>query len=53
MNLAPATHKDPVTPEALSKRFLRPKPKNVSEILETLCTTGHAHRGNAKGTFPS
>jgi hypothetical protein len=51
VSLALASYKEPVTPETLAKRFLRAKPKDISEIVETLCTMGHARRGNAKGTF--
>jgi hypothetical protein len=46
-----ASYKEPVTPELIAKRFARAKPADVSEILETLCTMGHAHRGQKKGTY--
>jgi hypothetical protein len=34
----------PVTPAQLAKRFLRAKPADLAEILETLATLGRAHR---------
>jgi hypothetical protein len=34
----------PVTPTQLAKRFLRAKPADLAEILETLVTLGRAHR---------
>jgi hypothetical protein len=51
VSVALNSYKDPVSPEALAKRFARAKPKDVSEILETLCTMGHAHEGKEKGTY--
>src|SRR6266404_9381393 len=39
-----------VTPETMAKRFTRAKPADISEILETLCAMGHAHRGEVAGT---
>jgi hypothetical protein len=33
------------------KVFARVKAEDVGEILETLCTMGHAHRGQAEGTY--
>jgi hypothetical protein len=41
------------TAEALAKQFLRANKKEISEILETLCTLGHAKRGKEKGTYSS
>ena len=41
----------PMTAEALAKQFLRAKPADITEILETLCTLGHAKRGKEKGTY--
>jgi len=40
-----------ITPETMAKRFTRAKPADIAEILETLCTMGHAHRGKAKGKY--
>jgi hypothetical protein len=34
----------PVTPAQLAKHFLRAKPADLAEILETLATLGRAHR---------
>jgi hypothetical protein len=39
------------TAEALAKQFLRAKPADITEILETLCTLGHAKRGKEKKTY--
>ena len=39
--------------ETMAKRFTRANPADIAEILETLCTMGHAHRGKADGTFLS
>jgi hypothetical protein len=44
-------YKEPVTVEAIAKRFSRAKTGHVSEILETLCTMGHAHRGITKDSY--
>jgi hypothetical protein len=41
----------PVTPDELAKRFLRAKPAEVKEILETLAALGRARPGDAKDTF--
>jgi hypothetical protein len=41
----------PMTTEALAKQFLRAKPADITEILETLCTLGHARRGKEKDTY--
>jgi hypothetical protein len=38
----------PVTPAHLAKRFLRAKPEDLAEILETLATLGRAHRDGEK-----
>ncbi len=38
----------PVTPAQLAKRFLRAKPDDLAEILETLATLGRAHRDGEK-----
>jgi hypothetical protein len=51
VSVALNSYKDPVTPEVLAKRFSRAKPADISEILETLCTMGHAHKGKVKGTY--
>jgi hypothetical protein len=40
-----------VPPESMAKRFTRAKPEDISEILETLCTMGHAHKGKTTGTY--
>ena len=37
--------------ETMAKRFTRANPADIAEILETLCTMGHAHRGKTKGTY--
>ena len=39
-----ATAASPVTPAQLAKHFLRAKPEDLAEILETLATLGRAHR---------
>ncbi|HSU56010.1 MAG TPA: hypothetical protein VLT36_18280 [Candidatus Dormibacteraeota bacterium] len=51
VSIALNSYKDPVTPETIAKRFARAKPADISEILETLCTMGHAHKGTPKGTY--
>ena len=51
MNVALAGVKQPVTAAAVAKAFARVKAEDVEEILETLCTLGHARRGQAEGTF--
>ena len=40
----------PVTAEMLTKSFLRAKPDDIAEILETLATLGRAHRHGEKFT---
>ena len=40
-----------VTGDDIAARFTNARRTAVTEILETLCTMGHAHRGKAKGTF--
>jgi hypothetical protein len=35
----------------MARRFSRPRPADVGEILETLCAMGKARRGKADGTF--
>jgi hypothetical protein len=35
----------------LARRFKRADAANVTEILETHCTRGHAHCEKAKGTY--
>ena len=42
---------EPVTADAVAARFTNARRAAVAEILETLCTMGHAHRGRAKGTY--
>ena len=51
VNTALASVKQPVTAAELAKAFARVKAADVGEILETLCTMGHARRGKAAGTF--
>lgn len=51
VSTALSSYKEPATPETLAKRFTRAKASDVSEILETLCTMGHAHRGSKAGTY--
>lgn len=51
VSTALSSYKEPVTPEAVAKRFAWAKPADVSEILETLCTMGHAHRGTGGKTY--
>jgi hypothetical protein len=41
----------PMTAETLAKQFLRAKPADITEILETLCTLGHAKRGKDPGMY--
>jgi hypothetical protein len=43
--------KESVTSETMARRFSRADPDDVSEILETLCAMGHAHKGKGKGTY--
>jgi hypothetical protein len=40
-----------VSPADIAARFSRARPADIAEILETLCTMGHAHRGKPKGTY--
>jgi hypothetical protein len=42
---------EPVTPDAVAARFTNARRAAVAEILETLTTMGHAHRGKTKGTY--
>ena len=42
------TTEAPVTAAQLAKRFLRAKPEDLAEILETLATLGRAHREGDK-----
>jgi hypothetical protein len=51
VSVALASYKEPVTAETLAKRLSRAKPADISEILETLCAIGHAHRGKTEGTY--
>ena len=51
VNGALALVKQPVTAADVAKGFARVKAADVGEILETLCTMGHARRGQAEGTF--
>ena len=51
VNGALALVKQPVTAADVAKGFARVKAADVGEILETLCTMGHARRGKAEGTF--
>ena len=51
MSAALAAVKQPVTAADVAKAFARVKAEDVGEILETLCTMGHARRGKAEGTF--
>jgi len=37
-----------VTPADIAKRFLRAKPEDLAEILETLVTLGRAHPDGEK-----
>jgi hypothetical protein len=41
----------PITAETLAKQFLRGKPADITEILETLCTLGHAKRAKEKDAY--
>ena len=43
--------KEAVTAAAVAKGFARARVEDVGEILETLCTMGHAHRGKDGGTY--
>jgi hypothetical protein len=40
-----------VTAADVAKGFARVKVADIGEILETLCTMGHARSGKADGTF--
>ena len=51
VNGALALVKQPVTAADVAKGFARVKAADVGEILETLCTMGHARRGQREGTF--
>jgi hypothetical protein len=51
VSAALAAVKQPVTAADVAKAFARVKAQDVGEILETLCTMGHARRGKAEGTF--
>ncbi len=51
VNVALAAVKQPVTAAEVAQGFARVKAADVGEILETLCTMGHARRGKAAGTF--
>lgn len=51
VNGALALVKQPVTAADVAKGFARVKAEDVRDILETLCTMGHARRGQAEGTF--
>ena len=51
VSTALAAVKQPVTAAEMAKGFARVKAADVGEILETLCTMGHARRGKAEGTF--
>ena len=51
VNGALASVKQPVTAADVAKGFARVKAEDVGEILETLCTMGHARRGQVEGTF--
>jgi hypothetical protein len=51
VSTALAAVKQPVTAADVAKAFARVKAADVGEILETLCTMGHARRGKAEGTF--
>jgi hydroxyethylthiazole kinase-like sugar kinase family protein len=44
-------HESPITPDAVAARFTNARRAAVAEILETLVTLGHAHRGNTKKTI--
>lgn len=39
------------TAQEVADRFQRARPVEAAEILETLCTMGHAHKGKQKGTY--
>jgi len=41
----------PLTSAEVAKRFLRAKPEDPAEILETLAALGRARPGNTPGTF--
>ncbi|MEO6994084.1 MAG: DNA methyltransferase [Lacunisphaera sp.] len=46
-----AAEEKPATAAELAKCFLRAKPAEVAEILDTLVTLGRAHAGDAKDTY--
>jgi hypothetical protein len=41
----------PVTADDVAAQFFNARRAAVTEILETLCTMGHAHRGKLNGTY--
>ena len=49
VNVALALVKQPVTAADVAKGFARVRAADVEEILETLCTMGHARRGQGEG----
>ncbi len=46
-----AKTKDPLTADDVASRFSGARRTAVAEILETLVTMGHAHRGKSKGSY--
>jgi hypothetical protein len=51
VSTALAAAQQAVTAAEVAKGFARVKAEDVGEILETLCTMGHARRGKVDGTF--
>ena len=51
VSTALAAAQQAVTAAEMAKGFARVKAEDVGEILETLCTMGHARRGSVDGTF--
>jgi hypothetical protein len=51
VSTALAAVKQPITAAEVAKGLARVKAEAVEAILETLCTMGHARRGQAEGTF--
>ena len=44
---------NPSPPTTIAARFNNARRSAIAEILETLCTMGHAHRGKSKGNVPA
>ena len=51
VEIALTSAEHPTTAIALAEQFLRAKPEDIQEILETLVALGRARPGDDKGTF--